>query len=603
MRDEPDKPIPRPLSGRYELIRRVRGTARGIVWLARDAVTGARVVASIVPGPRGAALEPAVGLEHPNAATLLSVLEAPAPGELPGDEPVPPEARVAVAAYVEGGSLQQRLDTGPVPVESAVDWIATVAEVLSILHDRAAVHGAVSPRSVIVARPDRGAVPVLAQLLSSPSGAYCSPERVTGGGPSESDDTWALSATLYTALSRRAPFQGTTRTELARAIVRGSPEPLTQVDARLGAILSRALTADPRRRFENAAAFGAALRTWMKDTGAVNAGDFEPVPALVGAADRAPLVGDLSVVAAYVRPDTAEALAPLGSPAEPLDELARAQRWDEAVPASPRPMSSAPPKPVVKEASPSPAALDPSRRRWRPLALAATLAGAAALSGAAGLLAGRWMHATAPKEPPEAAASSTPPRPEETSTSMVIPAPSATPSPVFENAGACVRGTLPEGMFGTDASFEFLCKGTDLWGATRKMNSRVGTGARGKGLITWASLGRYDLAAVAILRERCCPAAPPVAVATPNGICASLADDVRALAKAPRSEQTNRYAADIDCLLSRGFRYPADYWDRVGPKDARADFETFLASLHARSGPPDSALSSPTPSRPPSPGR
>jgi serine/threonine-protein kinase len=581
VRDEPDMTVPRPLAGRYAFIRRLRGTQRTIIWFARDAQTGQSVVASVVPGPRAAALEPAVGISHPNVATLLAVLDPPPASEIPSDEPLPPDCRVAIAEHVEGGSLQLRVDAGPIAVESAVDWIATTCDVLATFHDRAAVHGAVSPRALVVARADRGVVPVLAQLLAAPSGAYCSPERVTGGGPSEADDTWALAGTLYTALTRRPPFGGATRRELARAIVLGGPPPLEGLDPRLRTIVMRALATDPRRRFDGAAALGDALRTWMREAGVQIVGDFAPVTALVGSTEHPPAVGDLSLVAAYVRPDTPEASAPLGATPEGLTKaLPTTRSWDPVAASPARNHSSAPPKPVVKEARPSRAVVALPRGHWRPLSFLATLAGAAFLSATVGLFMGRWLRpgvvqGGVPAEAPVAGLGS--PK-EEASPAAVEAEPPATMSKLPADPTACVRAVLPEGTFRDAPTFDFLCHGTDLWGATRKMNSRMGLYGHGTGLLTWAHLGRYDLAAVAALRDRCCPAAAPAKVAT-AGICESLTEDVRTLARDPSPSHVDRYGTDIDCLMRLQFRYPSEYWDRVTSRDARAAFERFLGTL------------------------
>jgi serine/threonine protein kinase len=150
-----------------------------------------------------------------------------------------------------------------------------------------------SPR-IVVARPDRGLCPQLTHLVVPPSGAYCAPERVTGGGPSIPDDIWALVATLYSALSRRAPFHGATRTDLARAIVAAEPAPLEGLDTDLADIVLQGLSRDPKNRFDSAMALRGALRDWMERTGTRSLGDFAPVSTAVGPAEPVPNVGDLS---------------------------------------------------------------------------------------------------------------------------------------------------------------------------------------------------------------------------------------------------------------------------------------------------------------------
>src|SRR5690349_18324850 len=207
------------LAGRYVFLRRIRGTQRTIIWLARDQESRSTVVASVLTGARAAGLEAAVGITHPNVAAVLALLGQPNPSEVPDHEPIADGARIAIAEYVEGRSLQQRLEAGPVTLESAVEWATDIADGLAMLHGRGAVHGAVSPRAILVVRPEPAVIPTLTELVVPPSGAYCSPERVTGAGPSMQDDVWALAASLYTALGRKPPFHGASRTELARAIV------------------------------------------------------------------------------------------------------------------------------------------------------------------------------------------------------------------------------------------------------------------------------------------------------------------------------------------------------------------------------------------------
>src|SRR5882672_8065777 len=99
-------PVPRPLAGRYAFTKRIRGTQRTIIWLARDQRTGVPVVASVLPGPRAAALQPAEGLRHIHAAAILRVIDHPAKEETPDEESLDTESRVVVAEYVEGRSLQ-----------------------------------------------------------------------------------------------------------------------------------------------------------------------------------------------------------------------------------------------------------------------------------------------------------------------------------------------------------------------------------------------------------------------------------------------------------------------------------------------------------------
>ena len=596
--------VPRPLAGRYAFTKRIRGTQRTIIWLARDQRTGGRVVASILPAPRAAALEPALDLSHVHAASILRVIDSPARDEVPGDEAIDTDARVVVAEYIEGRSLQQRIDAGPVSTETAVEWIASVADALALFHARGAVHGAVSPRALIVVRSEPAIVPILTHLIVPPSGAYCSPERVTGGGPSETDDAWALAATLYSALSRRAPFRGASRTELAQAIVAASPAPLRDVDARLWDIVARGLAAEPTMRLSTVAGLRDALRDWMDQTGALSLGDFAPVAALVGASEPPPNVGDLSLVAALAQPESAEAMAPFRvDTVVPEDHDAEVD--DPKRPPTDPPRRASVPLPLPKTRSKPPAAA--KTRTW--LIAVVSLAVVATVATAVGIVTGKMRGAgtedsvagadrgEAPSAPENAAAAApataiplhapTPPL-AAVSAAMDLSreAPTAASSPpITSNPPAdvtsCARSLLPPGTLGSGADVDlgYLCKEGELWGMTRKLDLTVAKHGEAPGMVLWAHLGRYDLAAVAVLLTRCCPANTAFKAANPRGVCESLPSAVEEVSRNQSAENIDRYAESVDCFISRGVRYPEEWWDRVGPKDARGYFEEYLRGL------------------------
>lgn len=620
-------PVPRPLAGRYSFLKRIGGSQRAVIWLARDPSTSSLVVASLVPGPRAAGLEPLIELRHEHATVLLDVID-PDPAEIPDGEPVGEDARVAIAEYIEGRSLQQRVSAGPVARDTAVDWTATIADVLATMHERGGVHGAVSPRAILAIRPALGQVPVLTQLLVPTSGAYCSPERVTGSGPSESDDTWALCATLYTALTRRVPFRGASRTELARSILSGEVPALDGIDEELGAIVLRGLSRDRTSRFPGAAEFRDALRDWMERSGAQIVGDFAPVDALVGPTEPPPNVGDLSLVAAFARPDTAEANAPLEATSElatfvEADDLRAAASIPPVIGDVKRKPPPLPSKPPISSPKPPPLPSGPPISSGRSLP-AASRSAAAPRSSAGAVSAsrpgpstqmnavasvtehGHWSTAAkatggfalgaalallvfyvrtrdsgVPATAPAATAPPTATPPAMQAASMPIPSSAPAPS-VPQDVNACSRALLPAGTLGEQSDLSFLCAGKEMWSLTLRTNLEVARHGRGDGMVSWVHLGRFDLAAVSLIRERCCPGAVPPRVATPKGMCEEIAQSVRDVSADPSPEHIDRYAADVDCIVHKGMTYPREWWDRIKPAEAREYFDQFIRGLPRR---------------------
>ena len=134
------------------------------------------------------------------------------------------------------------------------------------MHQFGGLHGAISPRCIVVEPRGSEVAPVLTQLLAAPNGPYCAPERLRGGGPDAADDVWALHALLYAALTGAAPFSGTTREELVASMEQG-PKALAQLgldDELLARILVRGLVPDRGNRVADAATLRDELDEWQR---------------------------------------------------------------------------------------------------------------------------------------------------------------------------------------------------------------------------------------------------------------------------------------------------------------------------------------------------
>lgn len=238
-----------------------------MIWLASDSVAGRTVVVSSVTSARVAGLKRAVGLNHPHLATLLDLFDDISPGQIPGRVPLRAGMAIAVAEHVAGQTLHERLESGALSLHRAVSVVAKIANALYVLHSEGGVHGALSPRSVVVTRNDGGTVPVLTNLRAAANGAYCSPERVRGGGPTPEDDTWALYGTLFAALTGETPYEGKTREELAASILSGVvPSLLVHgvSDPALQQIMRHGLQVDRNARQMSVAGLEKALVTWLR---------------------------------------------------------------------------------------------------------------------------------------------------------------------------------------------------------------------------------------------------------------------------------------------------------------------------------------------------
>lgn len=180
-----------------------------------------------------------------------------------------------VSEFVEGVSLHERLDGGPLRWATAVELVSDLARTLSDLHGQGIVHRDIKSENVLL--PGGGGAKLidfgLAKDFTGRSGpgndvtrageffgtpAYLAPEVIRRQVVSPAGDVYALGILLYECLVGEPPFLGPPM-EVLRAHVRDPvPPPSTVgkgVPRELDRIVAGATAKDPRERTPSAAAF------------------------------------------------------------------------------------------------------------------------------------------------------------------------------------------------------------------------------------------------------------------------------------------------------------------------------------------------------------
>lgn len=256
-----------------------RGTF-GEVWVALDRTTGYRVAIKFFVS-RG-------GMDWSLLAREVDKLRA-----LKGDRYVVQledvgwnaEPPYFVMEYVEQGSLEERLQKGPLCLEEALTLFREVAIALSHAHNKGILHCDLKPANILL---DQDGSPRLAdfgqaRLAEDHSPAlgtwfYMAPEQAhLTAEPDARWDVYALGVVMYRMLTGQTPYQteeveadlkkvGTLEERLARyrkALSKAPPAAAHRrvpgMDRALADIVDRCLARDPARRYASVQAVRAAL--------------------------------------------------------------------------------------------------------------------------------------------------------------------------------------------------------------------------------------------------------------------------------------------------------------------------------------------------------
>ncbi|MGI8820321.1 MAG: protein kinase domain-containing protein [Chthoniobacterales bacterium] len=257
----------------------------GVVYLAQDMRLGRKVGLKLLPPSLvadAAQLErlkhearTASALNHPNIVTIHEI------GEADGVAYIATE-------FVEGATLRERIVSGPIPPNEAVEIAIQVGSALCVAHRAGIVHRDIKPENIML-RPD-GYVKVLDFGIAktrhadgvgvavetdwkteAPAGKifgtaqYLSPEQARGDALDARSDLWSLGILLYEMLAGIAPFRGETPEDVKRAVLNFEPTPLTgrgKVIALIWqSVIAKGLRKNRSDRFRNAEEMLAALRT------------------------------------------------------------------------------------------------------------------------------------------------------------------------------------------------------------------------------------------------------------------------------------------------------------------------------------------------------
>ena len=304
--------------GPYEIVALVGADPTGEVYHARDARNERNVAIKTFPandpGARARLKERALAvaqLKHPHICGLHEVgheqleprlveqpidaaSEAAPIGEAP---PAVDEIDFLVLEYLEGQTLETKLQRGALSLREAVTIAIAIADALDTAHGKGILHRDLRPSNVMLTKdgavkllncgladaphvPLQGVSSVARTVVGDATDVatvaapleYAAPEQLEGLSSDARSDLFALGVLLFEMVTGTRAFQGKNQTLLIAAIMSLELEPLSKVrpgtPAALDHVVDRCLEKSPEDRWQTAHDLGVQLR-WIAEGGAV----------------------------------------------------------------------------------------------------------------------------------------------------------------------------------------------------------------------------------------------------------------------------------------------------------------------------------------------
>jgi serine/threonine-protein kinase len=324
--------------GRYEVRSKIGAGGMGEVYLAQDTQLRRSVALKILPAEFTHSEErlrrfeqeayAASALNHPNIITIHEIGKTDS-------------AHYIVTEFIDGKSLRQLMQDGPLSVGKVLDVAVQITSALATAHAAGIIHRDIKPENVMFRRD--GVIKVLdfglAKLTQNETGvnsealtralvntsagmvmgtpSYMSPEQARGTDTDARTDIFSLGVVLYEMLAGKAPFSGETAADIISVLLQKEPQPLSTlahcVPAELQHIVSKALRKDRDERYQTVQSMLVDLKTLQQELDFAAKLERSAAP---DSKDAAAKYSAQTVIAAMGSPETQTAAARPTSSAE-----------------------------------------------------------------------------------------------------------------------------------------------------------------------------------------------------------------------------------------------------------------------------------------------
>src|SRR6516225_4871879 len=283
---------PGAILGQYEILSPLGAGGMGEVYRARDTRLDREVAIKVLPEFLTSDPDRLLRFEHEaRAAAALNHPNILAVYQMATHESVP----YMVSELLEGETLRERLDRGPLPLRKAIDYGVQVAHGLAAAHEKSIIHRDLKPENLFISKDGRAKILDfgLAKIVQPQEAAsdldptammhtdpglvggtvgYMSPEQVRRQAIDHRSDIFALGAILHEMVTGKRTFRKLTSADTISAILNEEPPSITRVAPNtppaLQRIVQRCLEKNREQRFQSASDLAFALEA-LSDSGTI----------------------------------------------------------------------------------------------------------------------------------------------------------------------------------------------------------------------------------------------------------------------------------------------------------------------------------------------
>ena len=302
-----DNLVGQVLQDRYKVIDKVASGGMGVVYRGERLEIHRRVAIKFVHA--WAAAEPQMRKRFEIEVRAMGRIHHPCCVSIT-DFGVHDGAPYVVMDFVDGHTLAELIEDGPLPVARALEIADKILAGLAHAHEKGVVHRDIKPKNIMVRASEGFGDEVrildfgLAKLREQTTGltvgmaigtpSYMAPEQTLGHAVDARTDVYTVGLVLYEMLAGETPFWSDETHELLRMQREDEPAPIEGLAPSLWNVVARALAKNPGDRYASSAEFAAALR----EAGKTAAGK----KAAMARAGNAPTVPVQPVIPAPIAP-------------------------------------------------------------------------------------------------------------------------------------------------------------------------------------------------------------------------------------------------------------------------------------------------------------